>query len=173
MAENGGDFGSGQHAVALPQFAKAGPIAFLPAKDTADRPPIGQTGVVEKMAKEQLSIGHRTAVETIGAGAAGRPKGRGWRRFGRWTGRRPWPRPAQNWPIFATFLEELLKTLVGTINPDEKIAVGGGGQRMDVAHTVRMGLLGPAAVGALQAGWLEIGKKITRNMEIFTKENLA
>lgn len=75
MAEDGGDFGGGQHAAASRQFAEAGPIAFLPAEDTADRPPIGQTGVIEKMAKEQLPIGHRTAVEAIGAGAAGRAKG--------------------------------------------------------------------------------------------------
>lgn len=73
----------------------------------------------------------------------------------------------------ATLSKEFLQTLVGTINPDEKITVDRGGQGIDAAQAVRMGLFGPAAVGALQAGWLEIGKKIPRDMEIFPKEDMT
>lgn len=75
MAENGGDFSSGQHAAASRQFTEARAITLLPAQDAADCPPVSQTGVVEKMAKEQLPIGHRTGVKAIGAGDHGRTEG--------------------------------------------------------------------------------------------------
>ncbi len=125
------------------------------------------------MAKEQLTVGHRAAVEAVGASAAGWAKGRGWGWSGRWGGHRILPMVDRSRPIFTALLEELLEPLVGAIDLDEKIAAGLVGQGMGTAQPVRMGFFGPAAVGAFQAGWLEIGEKVLRNMEIFTKENMA
>lgn len=64
--KNGGNIRLAQHAETAAQFTKAWPFGSLPGENSGDGPPIGQAGVIEKMAKKQSPMGERPAIEILG-----------------------------------------------------------------------------------------------------------
>lgn len=55
-----------QHTQAKSQLTETWPFGPLPDKNPGDSPPIGQSGIIEKMAKKQVPMGQRPAVEMFG-----------------------------------------------------------------------------------------------------------
>jgi hypothetical protein len=70
VAHDGGYVPLIEYAKTLPQFAYPWSFDSLPGEDSSDCLPVDKTGIIEKMAEEQLSVGKGPVVVSFRTGTA-------------------------------------------------------------------------------------------------------
>ena len=68
IAQNAERILRAQHPQELPQFSQTWASGLLPDENPGDGPPIGQTGIVEEMAKEQAPGRQRPVIKIFDTG---------------------------------------------------------------------------------------------------------